>query len=112
MDDTVSENEEITTQGSAEQSISDGLDAAGKTMSGYSVGETESTESLEVKTAVPMTLTEKIRFRVKDIAKNGLNYLWTEVHNVVLHRAGVPWRMFIFGCEGFCLIGGFLFVLT
>ena len=112
LDDTVSENEEITTQGSADQSISDGLDAAGKTMSGYSVGETESTESLEVKTAVPMTLTEKIRFRVKDIAKNGLNYLWTEVHNIVLHRAGVPWRMFIFGCEGFCLIGGLLFVLT
>lgn len=112
LDDTVSENEEITTQGSADQSISDGLDAAGKTMSSYSVGDTESTESLEVKTAVPMTLTEKIRFRVKDIAKNGLNYLWTEVHNVVLHRAGVPWRMFIFGCEGFCLIGGLLFVLT
>ena len=112
LDDTVSENEEITTQGSVDQSISDGLDAAGKTMSSYSVGETESTESLEVKTAVPMTLTEKIRFRVKDIAKNGLNYLWTEVHNVVLHRAGVPWRMFIFGCEGFCLIGGLLFVLT
>lgn len=112
LDDTVSENEEITTQGSADQSISDGLDAAGKTMSGYSVGDTESTESLEVQKAVPMTMMEKIRFRFTDIAKNGLNYLWTEVHNIVLLRADVPWRMFIFGCEGFCLIGGLLFVLT
>ena len=127
----VSENEGVNTQGFTDQSVSDGMGAAsgtngstnnstngstnnstaGEMMSGYSIGDTESTESMEVKTYVPMTLAEKIRFRLTDIAKNGLKYLWTEVHNIVLLRASVPWRLFIFGCEGFCLIGGLLFVI-
>ena len=115
LDDADGTSESETDGELAGQTLSDSMDTtlntADETAPAYSVGDTELTESLEGKTAAPMTLTEKIRFRISDIAKNGVKYLWTEVHNVVLLNASVPWRLFIFGCEGFCLLGGLLFVL-
>ena len=82
-----------------------------QTMSENGVENAQMTEGTQVKTTRFGMLVEKIRFRITDITQNGLDYLWTGVHNVVMLQASVPWMLFIFGCEGFCLIGGLLFTL-
>ena len=102
-----SEKEEINTntQSVTDQSMTD------QTMSENGVENAQMTEGTQVKTTRFGMLVEKIRFRITDITQNGLDYLWTGVHNVVMLQASVPWMLFIFGCEGFCLIGGLLFTL-
>ena len=112
-----SEKEEINTntQSVTDQSMTDSTDTAGsmtdQTMSENGVENAQMTEGTKVKTTRFGMLVEKIRFRITDITQNGLDYLWTGVHNVVMLQASVPWMLFIFGCEGFCLIGGLLFTL-
>ena len=112
-----SEKEEINTntQSVTDQSMTESTDTAGsitdQTMSENGVENAQMTEGTQVKTTRFGMLVEKIRFRITDITQNGLDYLWTGVHNVVMLQASVPWMLFIFGCEGFCLIGGLLFTL-
>lgn len=112
-----SEKEEINTntQSVTDQSMTESTDTAGsmtdQTMSENGVENAQMTEGTQVKTTRFGMLVEKIRFRITDITQNGLDYLWAGVHNVVMLQASVPWMLFIFGCEGFCLIGGLLFTL-
>ena len=114
---TTEKKEEINTntQSVTDQSMTESTDTAGsitdQTMSENGVENAQMTEGTQVKTTRFGMLVEKIRFRITDITQNGLDYLWTGVHNVVMLQASVPWMLFIFGCEGFCLIGGLLFTL-
>lgn len=114
-DVTDNENEEMNTTGALSQGTTESMGPAGNTMnqtvSGNSTDNVQMPETTQVKTSAFAALVERVRFRITDIAKNGLDYLWTGVHNVVMLQASDQWMMFIFGCEGFCLAGGLLFVL-